>query len=424
MPYLNEHAARIREPHEFEKDSFRRENNKFGDGIHVIFARLLGDGNKMTVQAIRFDAQKFSEKKAKDWLRENGYEYIIFEPAISSAKKHSVPAGAMTFTIGEFSLGDNGENAKSAPVTMRIRSGGAIDHWFWGRVIHDASGMRLAKNRIAVDYNHNPDEIIGYLNHFEADNSGNMIARGALCPYRDNDRASEVIAKMRAGVPYEASIFFGGEDTYCEQVDDGQTAEVNGYTVSGPATIFRSWTLRGVAVCPYGADMHTRAEVEKMASVFCVGDLRKGEIMEKEEKEKEPEGEEKSVEPVDGAEEKAADVKADGAKFMAAFGRERGAVWFAEGLSFEEAREKFIAEIGEENKRLREELAQAQQRLSALENAGALPAKVGADAPAQHSFLDLARARMAEKKITMRQACAEIARENPALFAEYRKGKK
>jgi hypothetical protein len=35
------------------------------------------------------------------------------------------------------------------------------------------------------------------------------------------------------------------------------SAKVNGYTQPGPATIFRQWKLRGVAVCPYGYDKNT-----------------------------------------------------------------------------------------------------------------------------------------------------------------------
>src|SRR5690606_6439778 len=42
-----------------------------------------------------------------------------------------------------------------------------------------------------------------------------------------------------------------------ERLSDKETAIVNGVTVRGPVTIIRKWTLRGVAVCPYGYDPKT-----------------------------------------------------------------------------------------------------------------------------------------------------------------------
>ncbi len=75
-PYPNEHAARIHNPDKY--DSFRRKNNEFGDGIHVIYG--IKD-SKSEVQAIRFDKNKFTVSEAKKWLKDNNWKYISFEPA-------------------------------------------------------------------------------------------------------------------------------------------------------------------------------------------------------------------------------------------------------------------------------------------------------------------------------------------------------
>lgn len=74
-PYANEHAARINDPDKYEK--LRRQNDKFGDGIHVIFG-VTAEGNT-EVQAIRFDRGQFTAEEAKDWLEENDYKTIEFE---------------------------------------------------------------------------------------------------------------------------------------------------------------------------------------------------------------------------------------------------------------------------------------------------------------------------------------------------------
>jgi len=79
MPMNSEHSARINEPTKYSK--FRRENNKFGQGIDVIWGIL--PSGKTEVQAIRFDKTKFTPDAARKWLKEHKYKTIEFEPAKS-----------------------------------------------------------------------------------------------------------------------------------------------------------------------------------------------------------------------------------------------------------------------------------------------------------------------------------------------------
>ena len=171
-------------------------------------------------------------------------------------KFKSIPERACMFAGGEVTVKDAGENAKTAPVRVKARSGQPLEHWFWGRVVHDLTGMRMHKTRLALDYAHNDSEVIGYLNHFDA-SSGDLMASGAIIPFTAGDRAEEVLFKMKQGVPYEASIFFGGDGIKIEEVQEGECTQVNGYKFEGPGCVIREWPLRGVAVCPYGADQNT-----------------------------------------------------------------------------------------------------------------------------------------------------------------------
>ena len=77
-PYPNEHAARINDPDKY--DYFRRRQDAGGDGIDFIFG--IKD-NKSEIQSIRFDAEMFSEMEAKEWLDDNNFKPIKFEPATS-----------------------------------------------------------------------------------------------------------------------------------------------------------------------------------------------------------------------------------------------------------------------------------------------------------------------------------------------------
>lgn len=173
-------------------------------------------------------------------------------------KFDNIPAEACLCTVAELELGDNGENAKSAPVQLVARSGGSIEHWFWGRVVHDMSGLHMHKSRLPIDFVHDPKEVIGYLNKFDT-SSGDLVTSGALVPFKESDRATEIIHKMGEGVPYEASINFGGDGIKLEEVPEGMTTEVNGRQFDGPGVIIREWPLRGVAICPYGADANTES---------------------------------------------------------------------------------------------------------------------------------------------------------------------
>jgi|SRR6185295_16939349 len=122
--------------------------------------------------------------------------------------------------------------------------------------------MTIAKPRIPLDYCHDDDEVIGYANKFDT-STGDLVATGALIPYSPDpeDRATEIIYKAQQGVPYEASIFFDGP-LVVEEVSENATTLVNGAQLSGPITVIRQWTLRGIAVCPHGNDPNTSAAMK------------------------------------------------------------------------------------------------------------------------------------------------------------------
>lgn len=75
-PYPNEHAARLKEPGQF--DEFRRENDAGGPGVDFIYG--IKDGVS-ELQAVRFDAKQHTPAQAKKWLEDNNYDAIEFEEA-------------------------------------------------------------------------------------------------------------------------------------------------------------------------------------------------------------------------------------------------------------------------------------------------------------------------------------------------------
>jgi len=82
-PFPSEHAARQLDPKGFRE--FKRENNKFGKGIHAIWG--ITTAGKTKLQSIRFSASKFSAAEAKTWLKDHKHKATIEEA--SGVKKAS-----------------------------------------------------------------------------------------------------------------------------------------------------------------------------------------------------------------------------------------------------------------------------------------------------------------------------------------------
>jgi ATP-dependent Clp endopeptidase proteolytic subunit ClpP len=90
-PYPNEHAARLRDPGDFDPDSFRRTAGGTISGTttvpstsHIIWGKLK-TANKPAdnpiPQALRFLKKSWTAAEAKKWLTDNKVTYISFEPA-------------------------------------------------------------------------------------------------------------------------------------------------------------------------------------------------------------------------------------------------------------------------------------------------------------------------------------------------------
>ena len=175
--------------------------------------------------------------------------------------KKKLPVKAFRLAEKPFKLSAAGDAPEGKyPVRLVCRTSAPVESWFWGTCYHDFDGLILPKERVPIDYIHDDAEVIGFLDNFSVEN-GELVATGELTPFRDDDRASEIICKLKAGVPYEASINFSGE-TKIEEVAKKGVAQVNGISVDGPCLIFREWTLRGVAICPYGADGKTSTSAQ------------------------------------------------------------------------------------------------------------------------------------------------------------------
>ncbi len=83
-PYPNEHAARLRDPDQY--DSFRRRNDEGGNGVDFIFG-IKEEEEGAELQAIRFRLSEFTAAEARAWLSERDYEPLEFEEATGERSK-------------------------------------------------------------------------------------------------------------------------------------------------------------------------------------------------------------------------------------------------------------------------------------------------------------------------------------------------
>lgn len=320
-------------------------------------------------------------------------------PTAAPEKTDAIPLEACRFaaTVDLASAGD----AKNKPVTIHARTAGPVESWFFGTMVHDMAGMETDGAKIPLDYCHCADEILGFADKWTADNTG-LTVLGTLVPFEDDDRASEVIFKAAAGVPYQGSIYFDPFRLVLEQVGAGMTVEVNGTTFTGPGVIARKWVLRGVAICPYGTDSASEVEFAQrygrtpkhptalgahaMSSTAAAPAEPKtdatapaaGAVAEAPKTEPTAETTATTTTEAQAAAAPAApaasptgatNMTAPGQRFLDAFG-DQGGTWFAQGKSFEESQTLFAQASKDKIAQLEKDNADLKTQLTALRGEG------------------------------------------------------
>ncbi len=316
-----------------------------------------------------------------------------------SPETKSVPKQAMQFECGAMRLAASkaGDGFTEAPINMLGRSAEPIDHWYWGTIVHDMAGFSADQERVPIDWRHDDEEALGYIEKFRADKRGLRLS-GKLISFKPDDRADRLMKESDAGIPYQASIFFRTERL--EYVPDGFTTEVNGYQLSGPAIIVREWGLRGMAVCLYGADHRTQSK-------FTDGDNVPVEIFSSEsimaKTKTEPTQNQltetsgtstvpPTTSPVQLTEAPVVDPRTQFAetlkRFVEKFGSENGSKWAAEGLSYEAALDRHCEALNQQLSAKNGDIDALNKKLSSIDRGEPKAPEFGdGDAPAKRTGL-------------------------------------
>lgn len=313
--------------------------------------------------------------------------------------ERSAPKNALAFAGPEFQFAAEAQAEGKPPrgkISMLARSGEPIYHWYWGKVIHDMAGF-VAPQRVPIDYCHDDTELLGALDKFTASNAG-LLVGGEVVSFDGKDRAAEVLFRGSdegGAMPYQSSIFFTFETL--EEVMNGASVEVNGKQFTGPGLVIRKWSVRGVAVCPYGYDPNTSTQfADRLVGEIPFSFLQPENAMSvtnptstkptspaaaqaaQLSASQQPAG---GTAPADAAgatelgkggtpdpepENPRAKLTADLKRFTDRFGAINGTKWFTEEKSFAEALELHIAEQDKQLAASRAETAAVQQKLNAL----------------------------------------------------------
>jgi len=138
--------------------------------------------------------------------------------------------------------------------SMRAFSGKIIkNHSWWGNLAIDVSGIQFTQKRFPILEEHFRDSKIGVANSKPSiDNNEVNFSKIALL---NNEKAKEFEQNLSDGFPYQASLSI--RPRKIEELEEGTTAEVNGYKMKGPGRIIRESIFREASVCVFGVDSDT-----------------------------------------------------------------------------------------------------------------------------------------------------------------------
>ena len=157
-----------------------------------------------------------------------------------------------------------GKTDKTFKISMLARTPDAIDHYFFGPLLHDFSTIKNLPNKIALNHTHG-DKPIGYARPSICEDG--LRLNGVITPPENDPThpAWDIINALKAGIPLESSIDFSAPYKLVE-LPSGVSAKFNGKTVIGPMTICKDWSLRSAAACISGADPSTSTVAQFSAS--------------------------------------------------------------------------------------------------------------------------------------------------------------
>lgn len=179
----------------------------------------------------------------------------------SKIKTEKVPSGAVHFMEegldSQCSVKFEEKDGNKIPkLNMVIYSGGIIKgHWYWGNLAIDLSGIQFPKKRYPILAQHNIERKIAHTGKPIV--AENLSVDPEKTKFVRTDDSEKFLGLVEDEFPFQSSMWI--PPTSVERVAEGETAEVNGYKLKGPGSIFRKSIFKEASVCVFGADSDTSA---------------------------------------------------------------------------------------------------------------------------------------------------------------------
>jgi hypothetical protein len=172
-------------------------------------------------------------------------------------EEKKVPKGALRFIDqGCHAHVELAEGEKVPKLKMVAYSGGVIkDHWYWDDLVIDLEGIKFTQTKYPVLEDHMTDRKIAVIGKPLIED-GKLIAP-ENAKFLSTEESKEFQKLSQEGFPYQSSIYAKPKNV--ERLEDDATAKVNGFTLKGPASIWRQCEFKEMSVCVFGADSKTRA---------------------------------------------------------------------------------------------------------------------------------------------------------------------
>jgi len=171
-----------------------------------------------------------------------------------------IPKGATQFIDNECSacaFVKDGEDKNR--LQMTVYSGKPIkSHWYWGTLAIDVSGIQFNQKSFPVLEEHMNSKKIGFSKKPKIENNSVEIDPDTFT-FVDTEASNEFQKLSKEGFPYQSSI--QAHPMSIERLEEGTSAEVNGYKLSGPAVIWRKSEYMEGSVAVFGWDSKTSASV-------------------------------------------------------------------------------------------------------------------------------------------------------------------
>lgn len=166
----------------------------------------------------------------------------------------SVKSENLQFNISsELTFGDVKEQEPQRFSGIGYTGEAITNHPYWGTVAFDLSQMNVP-NPMPILLNHDPDKIVGWSQGFAITERG-LELTGILSKSTEHGR--EVTALSKEGFPWQMSVRIS--PSVIEEILAGESTQVNGRTITGPAYVFRKSKLSETSFTPMGWDDKTSA---------------------------------------------------------------------------------------------------------------------------------------------------------------------